>query len=1465
MPNQDYKWKRFWCPRSGSINLSDGGYLVNPDSEWGHHYNSELVDFETILKYPCLILLGEPGIGKTHTIETEISSISNTDKKDYEILRLNLASHGDENRLIKKLFEGQIFTDWVNGTHDLHIFLDSFDECWLRIDNLATLLVEEFKEHCDNVHRLYLRIACRTVVFSNVSNILEKGFEQIFGKESLGIYELAPLRRLDVIDAANYHSLDSSIFIEEVSRKGVVPFAIKPITLDFLLNTYQKHNCQFPPNQKLSDLYSGGCIKLCEEPQPHRSASPKLVHLEVKERLIIAARIAAVLIFSKSYAILTGLNQGNANDEDVLLRELCWGSENANGRELQVRESAVRETLDTSLFSGHGCNRMGFAHQTYAEFLAAWYLKERNLNLSQIMSLIVHPDDSERRIVPQLYETVAWLAGMLPEVFREVMKTDPNVLLQSDIATVSEADKASLVESLLKLHNEEKLTYFYKTQLYKNLNHPKLPEQLQLYICDSTKSINARNAAIDIAEVCDVKAVQEYLADVALDPNQPSSLRINAAVAVCQIGDNKTRARLKPLAIIKPQNDVEEELKGCGLRAVWTNHIGSIPPWQIYLFCLTMESGSYSLIKYVCSQVGCYDYITVEDVFNALTQPISNTVGRRYQEFIARELAEYLDISDLPFALRWLKKQVRRRGLHYPFAQLSDAIMLKAWEHFEQPEVIQEFARVASLRLKNHEKIIDDNNPYKTVSFSQLIKDDDQKRRQLIEEIISIIPESEREPLWLLSDSLYSTAIIIEEDFLWMIERCNQSDSEHIQKIYARLINWKIRGKDLENADALLRKQVDALLTSTQNNPILRAEFSAKIEAIELGTPKAEEIRAEYLKYQEMPKFEKTKTLLEPSPKERVLAGLQSFESGQIDAWHCLCYEMTLKADSEYHGNLFESSLTNFPGWVEAEDSTKKRILQAASLYLIHGEPKNQDWLGTNSFPDYVALGYQTLRLLLQESPDFIASLSSKEWQKWTGIILAYPNWDRTEDKEHRQELANRAYENAPTEFIKVLMMLIDKDNQDYGSIHITGLITNCWDEPLAKAIFNKAKDTTLTSESFGRLLEILLKHGGVIEARAFAESLIPSPPPKNGEERKKAIAAARVLILHTENAGWSVVWPAIQQDPKFGREVLESVSYLVKYNGSVELRIKEEYIADLYIFIVKQYPDDDDKKQKSSKDEMLTGIESHTETPEKSIKRWRDYMPQRLQKRGTRQACEALRKIIHELPELKDKLQWILAEAESLTRRQTWQGFKPEQILQIVSKKELHTAKTILILASTPIDTKKAQIYPEMREIQNALRQSQKQHQFKVENIPAVQASDLRQALLDFHPQIVHFCGHGSGDEGVVLEDENGYSKLISTEALASSFKEFAEHIECVILNACNSQVQAEEIVKYIDYVIGMRGAIGENAAIEFAKGFYQALGAGKSIKSAYEFGCNAIQSENIPEHLTPTLLTRQSSNFTR
>lgn len=136
--------------------------------------------------------------------------------------------------------------------------------------------------------------------------------------------------------------------------------------------------------------------------------------------------------------------------------------------------------------------------------------------------------------------------------------------------------------------------------------------------------------------------------------------------------------------------------------------------------------------------------------------------------------------------------------------------------------------------------------------------------------------------------------------------------------------------------------------------------------------------------------------------------------------------------------------------------------------------------------------------------------------------------------------------------------------------------------------------------------------------------------------------------------------------------------------------------------------------------------------------------------------------------------------------------------------------------------------------------------------------ANELRRSLLDIEPQIVHFSGHGSGSEGLVLHGADGQPKLASSEALANLFALFAGQIECILLNTCYSEMQAKAIYQHVDCVIGMNQAVGDRAAIKFAVGFYDALGAGRSYETAYRFGCSAIDFEDVVQSLTPVLLSR-------
>lgn len=183
---------------------------------------------------------------------------------------------------------------------------------------------------------------------------------------------------------------------------------------------------------------------------------------------------------------------------------------------------------------------------------------------------------------------------------------------------------------------------------------------------------------------------------------------------------------------------------------------------------------------------------------------------------------------------------------------------------------------------------------------------------------------------------------------------------------------------------------------------------------------------------------------------------------------------------------------------------------------------------------------------------------------------------------------------------------------------------------------------------------------------------------------------------------------------------------------------------------------------------------------------------------------------------------------------------------------------KTILIAAASPSDEVRLRLDVEVRDIEEGLKFAKHRDHFALEKIWATRVRDLRRAMQEHHPTIVHFSGHGAGEPGIILEDKQGKAQLISGAALAGFFELFADTVECVVLNACFSEIQARAIVQHIPYVIGMNDKIADNAAIEFAVAFYDSLAAGENYDRAYKIACNAIAMAGVSGHLIPQLFKK-------
>ena len=183
-----------------------------------------------------------------------------------------------------------------------------------------------------------------------------------------------------------------------------------------------------------------------------------------------------------------------------------------------------------------------------------------------------------------------------------------------------------------------------------------------------------------------------------------------------------------------------------------------------------------------------------------------------------------------------------------------------------------------------------------------------------------------------------------------------------------------------------------------------------------------------------------------------------------------------------------------------------------------------------------------------------------------------------------------------------------------------------------------------------------------------------------------------------------------------------------------------------------------------------------------------------------------------------------------------------------------------VLILAANPPDTETLGIDQEIREIRRTIRSGKDRDNVEVSIHLAVGPADIAQALLDDEPRLVHFAGHGGGPDGsIAAEDDYGLARVIPADGLVHLFRTFGRTGDCVLVNACDTELLARELLVVVPYAIGMRQPVRDRSSIRFSAGFYQALAAGKSIEEAFQLGVIMLEMTPIGSDADAPVLFRR------
>jgi len=1222
-----YQWRRFWCPRDGHYSLSEEGYL-SENLGLARFYISE---FESIEHFLCLGLIGEPGIGKTTAIESERKSLETRivqEKSRDVVLSFDLAAFGNEIRLIAKIFRSQEIFEWINGDYTLHLFLDSLDECMLNIPSISKILIQQLEEIVHCFPRLRLRVACRTSLWPRV---LESDLPKLAGKDKFGVYELLPLRKQDVMEAAKSEEVDSDKFIAAIEYAEVVPLAIKPITLRMLFAVNDESGEL--PRSKI-ELYKRGCSLLCQENNPNRQdlrAAGGIGTLSIDQRMMLASRIAAISVYCAKFTIIYDpLQYSSSEKSEINLSELSNRKEFYHGSEFDLTDNAVLEVLGSGLFNSRGHGKIGFAHQSYAEYLAASYLMESGIDFKQAMRIFVSADYGLENVIPQLAETAAWAASMEHALIEKLTQVSPYVLLLSDASSLTDTDKSGIVQSLFQATEIEETAFMEPSTLrhYQKLYHSGLAEQLLPMLHDSGKPAKLRLIAKDIVEECNLVELCEPLCEIINDVSEDYLFRHQIASILPSFQEHFSFQQFTHL--LSPENteeDCNDDVRGYILAAFWPKNISS------------------------------------EYLFSILTPPQNPSHIGSYQLFLEYQLSENLTLEHLPHAIIWLSSYLHNPGIHR-LTKLVSRILFLAWKHIYKPGIISKVFllwRAPRTYLNDYINACIRLNPDSNI-FACI-----ERKHHFIEYVVNNAAEAGR---LAIQDLWFYYPKISKEDLIWVIEKLHDSQDPSQRRHWARLAGSLISARTKDS-------HLTAIMESVQEHAEVRDELQFTIGPILLNSDYADDCRNRYKNYWQEDEDQSEKTVhpvfIQPSAFIEIV--LKEIEYGEIKKWPSLLKLMTIQPKSEGFGNRFTQDITQLPGWLIIEKlGIVERIIEAAKSYIEKGTLIDSYAIfnGETSQVHFSAL--QAFALIKRKDPGFLTSLSKKIWVNWLPIFFI--PWFAVTGRDDRISFMKRIHSISPSDFHRVLYESISASSNYIRSLPME-FIEEFWDSEVAELILDLLRRDE-KPELFSELLGVLLSHK-VQEAEEIAFTALALSQSSSEQDIVQAVDAAFALINESQ-LDWSIVWNAVQQNKSFAEKLLMSLS--VKYYiflGDVCRHMNEDQISELYLSLTSVFSQVDE----------LGNYKIRGRIDIRSIDYFKPKVLSCLKVRGTPEAYKSLRNLKKLLPDDAD-ITWALRGARRSLIEKSWIPLSLSEFIQLTQTPEstlVQSAQHLLCLLEEALD----------------------------------------------------------------------------------------------------------------------------------------------------------------------------------
>ncbi|MFD4657851.1 hypothetical protein ACFWP2_19735 [Kitasatospora sp. NPDC058444] len=1205
-----------------------------------------------------MVLLGEPGGGKTTVLRSLVEGLTPLDPADPETSDSYIWVDGSEltdysyQQLVGRFLDGLPRKRRRSGDSAaseppaskaaaspyLTIVLDQLDES-PRLLPLHGSLARSLNGR--DTTGLRMLLACRTADWPpRLTDVLTEHFSVC------RFADLAPLSRAEAVHLVDSTGMNGEELVTAAVAVGAGALASAPLTLELLVRSCRENDgLSSDPHE----LFASGTRLLATEHDPGRS-NPGPPQTVPKQRLEIAGRIAARMLLSGRRTVWhEPMHRNRLHRLDLEIDDVAGGEEEtAPGDRFQVTPAAVQEVLDTALFTATNRERSVFRHSSLSAYLAASYLVRRRLTRRQLKTLFLVdiPGTNAARVPPPLRETAAWLVALDPDHVGWLADADPESVTVHSSLVRSDPMRELIVARLLENAAEVELSPNSWQLARWDLSHPRSGEQLSAALVgdptalDDDWPMRARvRVALQLARSCATPTLVAPLLALCRDDRWPVTERRMAmsAAVVCdpEISARELRPLLGPLedegyaALVDP----DDELRGVLLTGLWPRHLD------------------------------------IETMSRALRAPRNTRLFGSYQAFLGTLVAGSDDEQAVALLCRLVARDSGFLASEDPTVErFVDAVIDRVLSSEHSMEHLPRVAEIVAGRLRRHGRVSLPGVMDETGLGAQGAAAALARRLAFVDALVRASVrggESSLVVLWDLVRPRWSSpaldsvrCLATVRDFAWILEqgeRAVRAGEPEVAEAYGTLSHYAFRHDDQEAFELLYERREDPTW--------------ARLKWIFEGVPLDGELAAAMRMNSEAGRHspEEAEASAELSAVQH--AALAGARSGDTDSFWQFLWNLQASPDGGVVRSQDHCDIRDWPG--AALFSTEQLVeLPDWALLYLHTEHDHRDsWLGTERQDLRAWAGYQSLVLLYRASR--IGDVPDRLWSRWTAAVACSAPTRRGETpREVQAELLRLAAERAPDDFAETLERCVRADLEHGRHPCNLRLLEPQWSAPLAIAMEGLARsvverigrstgDDAAALDTWSVLLDALLSAGSESAHVLVTEVLQGAADFHESAGGKLVVKAAKSLLAADSPGTWPYLRALTSRSEAFSRGLAVACTAQAA-RQQIEAPLAEAELAELYRWL----------HSVSATVETAYPPERDVARAEDRIVEWREAIPQTLARRCTPEALRVLRTLVAEFP-------WRLGLKSALVAAQDgyatagWSGVPLHELVGILSSPE--------------------------------------------------------------------------------------------------------------------------------------------------------------------------------------------------